>query len=233
MMMTTIVTKKATALTLIVSLFCMTTAGCANWSKTAKGGAIGAGAGGLAGAIIGKATGSTVKGAIIGAAVGGAAGAAIGNYMDRQAREMREDLENAEIERVGEGIKITFDSGILFDVDSYALREEARANLEELSEILQKYEDTNILFAGHTDNTGSEEYNQELSEERAKSVARYTSFIGVNSNRMTIIGYGEEQPVATNSTSYGRQQNRRVEIAIYANDKLKRAARRGDLGEVG
>lgn len=225
-------TKKVTALFLSISMFFMVIAGCQNWSKTAKGGTIGAGAGGLAGAIIGKAAGSTVKGAIIGAAVGGAAGAAIGNYMDRQAREMRQDLENAKVERVGEGIKITFDSGILFDVDSDALREESRSNLEDLSEILKKYEDTNILYAGHTDNTGSNEYNQELSEDRAKSVAKYTSFLGVDSERMTIIGYGEEQPVATNSTEAGRQQNRRVEIAIYANDELKRAAKRGDLGEV-
>ncbi|MFH5832099.1 OmpA family protein [Halalkalibaculum sp. DA3122] len=225
-------TKKATALFLSISMLCMVITGCQNWSKTAKGGTIGAGAGGLAGAIIGKATGNTVKGAIIGAAVGGAAGAAIGNYMDRQAREMREDLSNATIERVGEGIKITFDSGILFDVDSHALRDESRSNLEDLSEILQKYEDTNILFAGHTDNTGPDGYNQQLSEERAKSVASYSSFLGVESDRMTIIGYGEEQPIADNSTATGRQQNRRVEIAIYANDELKRAARRGDLGEV-
>ncbi|MDX1639873.1 MAG: OmpA family protein [Balneolaceae bacterium] len=224
--------KKGTAVFLSISLCFMVITGCQNWSKTAKGGAIGAGAGGLAGAIIGEATGNTVKGAIIGAAVGGAAGAAIGNYMDRQAREMRQDLENAKVERVGEGIKITFDSGILFDVDSHALRDESRSNLEDLSEILQKYEDTNILYAGHTDNTGSNEYNQELSEERAKSVAKYTSFLGVDSHRMTIIGYGEEQPIADNSTAAGRQQNRRVEIAIYANDELKRAARRGDLGEV-
>ncbi|MDR8391326.1 OmpA family protein [Aliifodinibius sp. S!AR15-10] len=225
-------TKKATALFLSIAMMFMTIAGCQNWSKTAKGGAIGAGAGGLAGAIIGKAAGSTVKGAIIGAAVGGAAGAAIGNYMDRQAREMREDLENAKVERVGEGIKITFDSGILFDVDSHALRDESKSNLEDLSEILKKYEDTNILYAGHTDNTGSNDYNQQLSEERAKSVASYSSFLGVNSERMTIIGYGEEQPIATNSTTAGRQQNRRVEIAIYANDELKRAAKRGELGEV-
>lgn len=215
---------------LSLSLLAVTTNSCKNWSKTAKGGTIGAGAGALAGAVIGKATGdNTVKGAIIGAAVGGAAGAAIGNYMDRQAREMREDLENAKIERVGEGIKITFDSGILFDVDSYNLREQSRENIAELSDILKKYEDTNILFAGHTDNTGSEEYNQQLSEKRAKSVAEYTSFLGVDSERMTIIGYGESQPVATNQTPEGRQQNRRVEIAIYANEELKQAAKNGEL----
>lgn len=215
---------------LSLSLLFMTTNSCKNWSKTAKGGAIGAGAGALAGAVIGKATGNTVKGAIIGAAVGGAAGAAIGNYMDRQAEEMRKDLEGAKVERVGEGIKITFDSGIMFDVNSYTLREEAREEIAELAEILKKYEDTNILFAGHTDNTGTNQYNQELSENRAKSVAEYTAFLDVDPTRMTIIGYGEENPIATNETAEGRQKNRRVEIAIYANEKLKRAARNGEIG---
>lgn len=222
--------KYGLIITLCLGLLTVTATNCKNWSKTAKGGTIGAGAGALAGAVIGEVTGdNTVKGAIIGAAVGGAAGAAIGNYMDRQAREMREDLENAKVERVGEGIKITFDSGILFKVDSYNLQEPAKENIAELSEILKKYDDTNILFAGHTDNTGSEKYNQQLSEDRGKSVAEYTSFLGVESNRMTIIGYGETDPIASNETAEGRQQNRRVEIAIYANDELKEAAKNGEL----
>lgn len=223
-------TKHVFIVTLCLSMLALTANSCKNWSKTAKGGTIGAGAGALAGAVIGKAAGSTVKGAIIGAAVGGAAGAAIGNYMDRQAREMREDLKNAKVERVGEGIKITFDSGILFDVNSYALKEQSKENIAQLSEILKKYDDTNILFAGHTDNTGTEEYNQRLSEKRAKSVAEYAAFLDVDPERMTIIGYGETQPETTNSTVEGRQQNRRVEIAIYANEKLKRAAKNGELG---
>lgn len=222
--------KKATIYTLCLSLLAISINGCKSWSKTAKGGTIGAGAGALAGAIIGKAAGSTTKGAIIGAAVGGAAGAAIGNYMDRQAEEMREELKNAKVERVGEGIKITFDSGILFDVDSYALKEPAKENIENLADILRKYDDTNILFGGYTDNTGSEDYNQQLSEKRAKSVAEYTSFLDVDSHRMKIIGYGENDPVADNSTVEGRRQNRRVEIAIYANEKLKKAAEDGKIG---
>lgn len=221
--------KQFVTVFLCFSLLALTANGCKNWSKTAKGGTIGAGAGALAGAVIGKAAGSTVKGAIIGAAVGGAAGAAIGNYMDRQAREMREDLEGAKIERVGEGIQITFDSGILFDVNSYALKEQSKENIAKLAETLKKYDDTEILFAGHTDNTGSEDYNQQLSERRAKSVAEYTAFLDVNPERMTIIGYGELEPVTTNETVEGRQQNRRVEIAIYANEELKRAARNGEL----
>lgn len=223
--------KKATILTICIGFLAFTFEGCKNWSNTAKGGAGGAAAGGLAGAIIGKAAGNTVNGAIIGAAVGGAAGAAIGNYMDRQAEEIDEELENAKVERVGEGIKITFDSGILFDFDSYALREASRENIRELSDILQKYEDTEILFAGHTDSQGSAEYNQGLSENRAKSVASYTSEQGVSSERMIITGYGEEDPVADNSTEAGRQQNRRVEIAIYANDELKEKAKNGEIGE--
>lgn len=221
--------KQIVTVILCFSLLVLSVNGCKNWSKTAKGGTIGAGAGALAGAVIGKAAGNTVKGAIIGAAVGGAAGAAIGNYMDRQAREMREDLEGAKVERVGEGIQITFDSGILFDINSYALKEQSKENIAKLAETLKKYDDTNILFAGHTDNTGSEEYNQQLSERRAKSVAEYAAFLDVEAKRMTIIGYGEMNPVSTNETIEGRQQNRRVEIAIYANEELKRAARNGEL----
>lgn len=203
--------------------------GCDSISKTAKGTAIGAAAGALAGAVIGKAAGNTTNGAIIGAAVGGASGAAIGNYMDRQSRELEEDLEGAKVERIGEGIKITFDSGILFDVNSYQLKDASRENIAELSEILQKYEDTNIMFSGYTDNTGSEEYNQKLSEDRAKAVAEYAAFTGVDAERMTIIGYGESDPVADNSTAAGRQQNRRVEIGIWANEKLKEAAEKGEI----
>lgn len=205
-------------------------ASCQNWSKTAKGTTIGAGAGALAGAVIGKAAGNTVTGAIVGAAVGGATGAAIGNYMDRQAREMERDLENATVERVGEGIKITFDSGILFETESYSLQEPSKENIAKLSEILQKYEDTNIMFGGHTDSRGTEEYNQTLSENRAKSVAEYAAFTGVDAERMTIVGYGEGEPIASNETETGRQQNRRVEIAIWANDELKEAAEEGRIG---
>ena len=203
--------------------------GCDSISKTAKGTAIGAAAGALAGAVIGKAAGNSTTGAIVGAAVGGASGAAIGNYMDRQSRELEEDLEGAKVERVGEGIKITFDSGILFDVNSYQLKDASKENISELSEILQKYEDTNIMFSGYTDNTGSEEYNQKLSEDRAKAVAEYAAFVGVDAERMTIIGYGESDPIADNSTATGRTQNRRVEVGIWANEKLKEAAENGEI----
>ena len=221
--------KSSVHFMLVLFLSALLTTNCNTISKTAKGGAIGATAGALAGAIIGKAAGNTTTGAIAGAAVGGASGAAIGNYMDRQSRELEEDLENAEVERVGEGIKVTFDSGLLFGFDSSELSRESKAEITKLAETLKKYEDTEIMFAGHTDASGSEEYNQELSEERAKSVAQFAAMQGVDAERMTIIGYGESDPVADNSTEAGRTQNRRVEIAIWANDELKEAAEKGTI----
>lgn len=202
---------------------------CSNWSKTAKGGAVGTAGGAAVGAGVGKLAGNTAVGAIMGAAIGGVAGATIGAYMDKQANEMRDDLEGANIERVGEGIKITFDSGILFDVNKTDLKPVAQQNIRELSETLKKYEDTNILIEGHTDDTGADEYNQTLSERRAKSVSDYLTTLGVDNSRVTTTGYGEQQPIADNTTAQGREQNRRVEIAIFANKKLQKAAKRGDL----
>ena len=199
--------------------------GCAEWSRTQKGGAIGAGAGGALGAIIGHKAGSTVVGALLGAAIGGAAGAYIGNYMDKQAAEIERDIAGARVERVGEGIKITFSSGIMFDVERAVLKDQYTGELSELSKILNKYEDTNILLEGHTDSTGSEEYNLDLSKKRAQSVANYLATQNVNPTRFTIMGYGESQPIASNETVEGRAQNRRVEVAIFANDKLKKVAK--------
>jgi outer membrane protein OmpA-like peptidoglycan-associated protein len=198
--------------------------GC-SWSQKAKGALIGAGAGAAVGGAIGHQSGNTAAGAIIGAAVGGAAGAYIGNYMDKQAEEMKRDLEGAKIERIGEGIKITFDSGLMFDVDKATLKTSSKTNLENLATILNKYEDTNILLEGHTDATGSEEYNLNLSRARAQSTANYLAGLQVNETRFTIMGYGEDQPIATNDTKEGRTRNRRVEVAIYANDKLKKVAK--------
>lgn len=203
-----------------------------NWSHAQRGGAIGAGAGAGVGAVIGAQSKHTAVGAIIGAAVGGAAGALIGNYMDKQAAELREDLKNAKVERVGEGIKITFDSGILFNVDSYKLSEASLSNLSDLSKTLQKYDDTNILIEGHTDNTGTDEHNQVLSEHRAGAVADFLKSYGVTGSRITTNGYGETQPVADNATEDGRRQNRRVDVAIFANKKLQRAAEKGELSTI-
>lgn len=193
-------------------------------NNTVKGGAVGATAGGAIGAAIGSASDNTATGAIIGAAVGGTTGALIGRRMDKQAEELREDLEGAEVERVGEGIKITFDSGLLFNVDKYRLQSSIEENLIQLAETLQKYEDTNILIEGHTDNTGSDQYNQELSEKRARSVATFLAAQGVANERMTTMGYGESQPIADNSSVSSRAKNRRVEVAIFANEKMKRQA---------
>jgi outer membrane protein OmpA-like peptidoglycan-associated protein len=200
-----------------------------NTSRVFRGGAVGAGAGGVIGGAIGSRSDNTAQGAIIGAAIGGTAGALIGKYMDNQAKELEKDLEGAEIERVGEGIKVTFDSGILFGFDSSDLTPAANNNIAEMAKILQKYEDTNILIEGHTDSRGAENYNQRLSERRAKSVANALSKLGVRNVRIKEIGYGQNQPVADNSTEEGRQLNRRVEVAIFANENLKKAAENGDL----
>lgn len=198
-------------------------------SKTFKGGAIGAGAGGAIGGLIGSGSDNTAKGAILGAAIGGTAGALIGNYMDKQAEELEEDLEGADVERIGEGIKITFDSGILFGFDSSELTYASEENIAELAETLKKYEDTEILIEGHTDNKGSDSYNQDLSERRAGSVGDELKMLGVVASRISEVGYGEEMPIADNSTEEGRRQNRRVEVAIFANEELKEAAEEGDV----
>ncbi|MBM3305588.1 MAG: OmpA family protein [Candidatus Aminicenantes bacterium] len=200
-------------------------AGCASWSKTAKGAAIGAAGGAVVGGVVGKIAGNTLLGAIAGAAVGGAAGAYIGRQMDKQAEEMRRDLEGAKVERIGEGIKITFESGLLFDINKYDLRPESRDNIVKLAAILNKYPDTNILIEGHTDSTGTREINQPLSENRAKAVSAFLARQSVLSNRFTVMGYGPDQPIAPNDTVEGRQQNRRVDLAIMANEKLKRIAK--------
>lgn len=212
----------------VLMVLVMVLASC-NTSKTFKGGAIGAGTGGAIGGLIGSKSDNTAKGAILGAVIGGSAGALIGNYMDKQAEELEQDLEGADIERVGEGIKITFDSGILFGFDSSELTYASKTNIAELAETLKKYEDTEIIIEGHTDSKGSESYNQELSERRAGSVASELRSLGVAASRISEVGYGEEMPIADNSTEEGRSQNRRVEVAIFANDKLKKAAENGDV----
>ena len=202
-------------------------------SKTAKGGLLGAGGGAAAGAILGRVLGGgargTAIGAIIGAAAGGTAGALIGRKMDKQAEDLQRDMQNAKVERVGEGIKITFDSGILFDTNSSTLRPTSEADITKMAAILQKYADTNVLVEGHTDNTGSDAINQPLSERRAQAVATATIGKGVSSSRVTTQGFGSTEPVGDNTTAEGKQANRRVEIAIYANEKMKKAAEAGRL----
>ncbi len=210
---------------ILLTSFLIAGINCASMTRKEKGAAIGGATGAVVGGVIGKAAGSTVIGAILGAAVGGAAGLYIGNYMDKQAAEMERDLEGAKIERIGEGIKITFDSGILFDIDKASLKAASKENLAKLANILQKYEDTDILLEGHTDSTGTEEHNLTLSKQRAQSVANYLAQLEVNPTRYTIMGYGESQPIATNETAEGRRLNRRVDLGIMANDKLKKVAK--------
>lgn len=203
-------------------------AGC-NASKTLKGGAIGAGTGAVLGGLLGSKSDKTAQGAIIGAAVGGAAGAVIGRYMDKQAEELQKEMENATVERVGEGIKVTMNSAILFDINSFALKAEAKENLASMANVLNKYPDTQLLIEGHTDNTGAAEYNQKLSEQRARSVAEYLKSHQVASSRLSESGHGFNIPVADNSTEAGRRLNRRVEIAIIADENLKEKAEKGEL----
>ncbi len=213
------------------SALVLVTSGC-HTSRTVKGGAIGAAAGAGAGAVIGNqfdGKNSSVIGAIIGAAVGGTAGSLIVHHMDKQAEELREDLKGATVTRVGEGIKITFDSGLLFAVDQSALSTTSASNIDQLAATLNKYDDTEVLIEGHTDADGSDDHNMDLSEARAKSVERRLVAQGVRPGRVSTIGYGESQPIADNTTSDGKAQNRRVEVAIYANKKMKKAAENGEL----
>lgn len=195
--------------------------GCETLSRTEQGAIVGAGAGGVAGAAIGRAAGGTAEGAILGAVIGGTAGAIIGQRMDREAEKLEDGLENAEVERVGEGIKITFDTGILFDFDSSDLRPAARNNLDELAANLNDFDETEILIVGHTDSQGAASYNQGLSERRARAAASYLRQQGVSEQRLNEIGRGETEPVASNESAEGRQQNRRVEIAIYASEEYR------------
>jgi outer membrane protein OmpA-like peptidoglycan-associated protein len=190
--------------------------GCA-MNNAQKGAIIGVGVGGGAGAVIGKATGSTVRGAIIGAVVGGAAGAIIGHQMDKQAEELAYELPGAVVQRIGEGITVTFPDGLLFGYDSDELTPAARENLRKFAASLRKYGDTRTLIVGHTDSDGSSQYNLGLSDRRALTAAGFVSSEGVDRARITTAGRGEAEPIASNGSDSGRGQNRRVEIAIYAN----------------
>jgi outer membrane protein OmpA-like peptidoglycan-associated protein len=203
------------------------TSGCASWGdKQKKGAGIGAAGGGAVGALIGHKTGSTARGAIIGAVVGGAAGAIIGNRMDAQAEKLARELEGAQVSRVGEGIAVTFDSGILFPFDSAELSSEARSNLRKLADSLQAEARTSVMILGHTDSDGSDSYNQQLSEQRGRSAEDYLATLGVTSSRLVSRGRGEAEPIASNGTEEGRRQNRRVEVAIYANGEWRAEAAR-------
>ncbi|WP_438861442.1 OmpA family protein [Flavobacterium adhaerens] len=200
-----------------------------NANNTQKGAGIGAVAGGVIGAIIGNNTGiGTAGGAAIGAAIGGGTGALIGNKMDKQAREIDQALPGADVERVGEGIKLTLkEDAVRFDVNKATLTSQAKANLDKLIPVFNSYADTNIQIFGYTDNTGKPEYNLTLSEKRAQSVRDYLISKGLVASRFKTYGNGIADPIATNDTPEGRSQNRRVEFAITANDKMIEDAKKG------
>jgi outer membrane protein OmpA-like peptidoglycan-associated protein len=193
--------------------------GCATHTQT--GAAVGAGTGAVVGGLIGKGSGHTARGAIIGAAVGGAAGALIGARMDRQAKELAQNIPGARVERVGEGITVTFESGLLYDFDSDVVRAEARKNLRTLAQSLDKYPGSDILIVGHTDAVGPSSYNQSLSERRASAAADYLVVQGLDRTRVSTRGMGETDPISSNDTERGRELNRRVEVAIYASEAYK------------
>lgn len=197
---------------------------CATHAQT--GAVVGAAGGAVVGGVIGRATGFTARGAIIGAAVGGATGAIIGAQMDKQARELQQNIPGATVERVGEGIAVTFASGLLFGFDSDVIRPEAGKNLRALATSLDKYPGSDILIVGHTDQVGTSAYNQGLSERRAAAAANYLVSQGVTRTRVATRGMGETDPVAPNDTEAGRQRNRRVEVAIYASEAYKAEAAR-------
>jgi outer membrane protein OmpA-like peptidoglycan-associated protein len=197
---------------------------CSSLNKTQKGAIIGAASGGAVGAVVGGKLGSTAKGAIIGAAVGGVAGAAIGHQMDKQAEELAMSVEGARVERVGEGIAVTFDSGLLFAYDSDEITGAARNNLTSLAASLKKYPKTDVLIVGHTDATGTDAYNQGLSQRRADAAKSFLISQGVASTRVRTSGRGESEPIDSNDSADGRSLNRRVEVAIFAGEEMRKSS---------
>jgi outer membrane protein OmpA-like peptidoglycan-associated protein len=187
-------------------------------SGAKKGAAIGGVAGAATGAALGKG-----KGALIGGAVGAAAGAIIGDYMAKQKKEL-EKVPGADVQQVGDELVVTFNNPILFDTDSSMLKSDARSLLDHVASVLEQYPDTDVIVKGHTDNTGSETHNLQLSERRSAAVRNYLLTRGVSSERLRSMGFGESMPVAENTTESGRQQNRRVELQIAANQELRARA---------
>jgi outer membrane protein OmpA-like peptidoglycan-associated protein len=201
--------------------------GCAGMSQQQKGAVIGATTGAAVGGVIGNQTGSTARGAIIGAVVGGAAGAVIGHQMDQQAKELQQNIPGATIQRVGEGIAVTFASGILFPFNSTEILPDGRTNLQQLASSLEKYPNSDILIVGHTDSVGTDAYNNDLSQRRALAAQSYLQTLGVPATRLQATGRGESEPIQSNDTDAGRAQNRRVEIAIYASEAYRNKVKSG------
>ncbi|WP_340105843.1 OmpA family protein [Rhodohalobacter sp. 8-1] len=208
-------TKVSVFISMLLAVALLAT-GCKSISNTTKGVVIGTGGGAAVGAVIGKTLGNTAAGAIGGAVVGGTAGAIIGGNMDKKARELEEEMDGVTVQRVEEGIAVSFDSGILFDFDSSTLRREGNDNLRKLTTIVKRDEDTILMIVGHTDSRGDENYNLQLSERRAQSAKTFLVSQRLSSSRIEIVGRGEYEPIAENETDAGRQENRRIEVAIYA-----------------
>lgn len=223
------VNRKLAVYGLSLATSAMLLASCAtiqNTSSTTKGAVIGTSAGAGIGALIGNKAGNTAIGAIAGAVIGGAAGTIIGKRMDKQAKEIENAVAGAEVEQVGEGILVKFDSGILFDFNSSALKADAKSNVAKLVETLNKEPDTEILVLGHTDNVGTLAANQKVSESRAKAVRDYAVSQGLSASRITIEGKNYAEPIASNDTEAGRAENRRVEVVVVASKKMQDAAKR-------
>ncbi|MHA4807981.1 OmpA family protein [Flavitalea flava] len=220
--------KRGIFIPVIIGFILSGVTGCKSMNKTQKGTAIGAGAGAAAGALIGGGKNS-VLGALIGAAVGGGAGYLIGHKMDKQAQEIKQAVPDANVERVGEGINMTFNSGLLFTINSSMLSEAAKTSLEKVASVFVKYPETNLLIEGHTDDTGSPSFNMDLSKKRAYAVSSFLQTKGVSTGRMDIKWYGETQPKYPNTSEANRVLNRRVEVAITANDQMKEDAKKGTL----
>jgi len=213
-----------------IATMAMLLGSCASMNKTQKGAVIGTAGGAAAGAVIGRASGNTALGAIIGATVGGVTGAVIGNQMDKQAEELKKEVPNATVERVGEGIIVELSDKVLFDFGKSDLSVVSQQSLDKIIVVLNKYPDTNIEIQGHTDSKGSTEFNQSLSVKRANSVYNYLTSKSLASSRLNIKGFGEDAPKYTNDTEDGRAQNRRVEFLITANEKMKAEAQKAAEG---
>lgn len=218
----------------IVLGMCVCLSGCKTWdgmSKTGQGAIIGTGGGAALGSIIGAIAGNTAVGAVIGGAVGAGAGAVIGNRMDKVKKQAQAQLPNATVETVKDAnnldaVKVTFDSGILFATNKSDLNQTSKNELNNLANIMKQNADVSIDVRGYTDSTGSDAINQPLSVNRAQSVANYLTQNGVKYSQMkNVNGYGSSNPVASNETAAGRQQNRRVEVFLYASKEMIDAAK--------
>lgn len=210
----------------MVILLALLVPACKTMNRTQKGAVIGGAGGGVIGGVVGRSVGNTAMGAIIGATVGGVGGAIIGRQMDKQAEEIAREMKDAEVIREGEAIVIKFKESVLFGFDRSDLNTTATLNLDKLKEVLIRYPETNITVIGHTDSKGTSQYNQTLSENRANSVIVYTRQNGIANDRLTAIGKGETDPIATNDTEQGSALNRRVEFVITANEKMKAEAKK-------